>query len=69
MEVYATKLQLVESYLTVVPSSTSSLQRFGLETDFGLEGWAIGDTIDAILFESEIFSEMLSRVKYNASTF
>ena len=43
---------MTESYL-IVPSSTSSLHRFGLETDFGLEGWAIGETIDAILFESE----------------
>jgi len=56
MELYAligtTSLQLTESCLTV-PSSTSSLQRFGLETDFGLEGSAIGDTIDAIVFKSK----------------
>lgn len=36
-----------------LPSSTSSLQRFGLDTDFGLDrGSAIGDTIAAIVFES-----------------
>ena len=28
----------------MLPSSTSSLHLFGLETDFGLDGWATGET-------------------------
>lgn len=69
MEVYVIKLQLVESYLIVVFFLIFLFQCFGFEIDFGFEGWVIGDMIDVILFEFEIFSEMLSCVKYNVFIF
>ena len=39
---------IMNSLSNIIPSSTSSLHLFGLETDLGPVGWATGETTDCI---------------------